>query len=236
MVREQLRAARALPAVGRRPRAPRPAQARGRAGARRAAAAARAGGQARAAGRASCPTSRSPATSPTTTSPRSTPARTRSPSRARRRASACRRSRRSPAGRRSPPATLPALREVLGDRATFVPRDDLARPDRGRGEAARAPGPGAAGLDLGGRRRAPPGTSTSAPRAARGPARESRSRGAACASARLEGAPPREHGGDRLEHDAEVEEHRPALEVDEVEAHEVVEVELGTARRSATGR
>ena len=43
------------------------------------------------------------------------------------------------------------------------------------------------------------------------------------------GAPRREHGRDRLEQDRQVEPDRPALEVEEVEPHEVVEVELGAA-------
>ena len=40
------------------------------------------------------------------------------------------------------------------------------------------------------------------------------------------GAAAHEHGGDRLQQDRQVERQRPALEVDEVEVHEVVEVEL----------
>src|SRR5207237_777195 len=43
-------------------------------------------------------------------------------------------------------------------------------------------------------------------------------------------AAPREHGRNRLEQDREVERQRPVLEVEEVEVHEVVEVELRAAR------
>ena len=53
-------------------------------------------------------------------------------------------------------------------------------------------------------------------------------RGAAGRPSRvLERAAPRQHGGQRLHEDREVEEDRPALEVEEVEPHEVVEVQLG---------
>ena len=53
---------------------------------------------------------------------------------------------------------------------------------------------------------------------------------------RSEGAAPAQHRGHGLEQDRQVEADRPALEVQEVEPHEVVEVELRAARRPATGR
>ena len=48
-------------------------------------------------------------------------------------------------------------------------------------------------------------------------------------AALLEGAAAREDGRDGLEQDREVQPDRPALEIQEVEPHEVVEVELGAA-------
>ena len=48
-------------------------------------------------------------------------------------------------------ADAPALREVLGDRATFVDAGDMAALIGG-GRGRRAPGPAAAALELGGRR------------------------------------------------------------------------------------
>src|SRR3954469_19872873 len=47
---------------------------------------------------------------------------------------------------------------------------------------------------------------------------------------RLERAAPRDHRGHGLQEDREVEEHRPTLEVEEVEPDEVVEVEARAAR------
>ncbi len=44
------------------------------------------------------------------------------------------------------------------------------------------------------------------------------------------------HRGDRLQDDREVKRQRPALEVDEVEVHEVIEVEAPSDPRPATGR
>src|SRR5687767_1305693 len=46
---------------------------------------------------------------------------------------------------------------------------------------------------------------------------------------KLVGTPPRKDGGDGLQQDREIQERRPALEVEEVEAHEVVEVEVRAA-------
>ena len=48
----------------------------------------------------------------------------------------------------------------------------------------------------------------------------------ACVSKGSVGATAREHRGDRLQQDREVQRERPVLEVDEVEVHEIVEVEL----------
>ena len=56
----------------------------------------------------------------------------------------------------------PALREVLGDRATFVALRGHAGARR-RGTGHPAPGARAAGVELGGRRRAAPGASTRPP-------------------------------------------------------------------------
>ncbi len=109
----------------------------------------------------------------------------------------------------------PALREVLGERATFVAPGDMdglngpARPRGGR--RPRRP------RGVGRTRRAPRGACT---RARRPPPR-----GRARPRASV-GAPPREHGGDRLQQDRQIERERPVLEVDEVEVHEVVEVQL----------
>src|SRR5829696_2532086 len=54
-------------------------------------------------------------------------------------------------------------------------------------------------------------------------------RATAAATSKSESAAPREHGGDGLQQDRQVEAHRPALEVEEVQPHEVVEVELRPA-------
>ena len=51
----------------------------------------------------------------------------------------------------------------------------------------------------------------------------------AARSAHSERAAAREHGRHGLDEDAEVEEDRPALEVEEVQPHEVVEVQLRAA-------
>src|SRR5687768_16931835 len=50
------------------------------------------------------------------------------------------------------------------------------------------------------------------------------------AASALERAVPGQHGRQRLEEDAEVESDRPALEIEEVQADEVVEVELAAPR------
>src|SRR4051794_16735864 len=50
--------------------------------------------------------------------------------------------------------------------------------------------------------------------------------GAASSTVRLEGAAPRDHGRDGLEQDRQVEADRPALEIQEVQPDQVVEVEL----------
>ena len=62
---------------------------------------------------------------------------------------------------------------------------------------------------------------------ARSRSRPARSR---CSRRSSESAAATEHGRDRLEQDRQVEPDRPALEVEEVEPHEVVEVELRAAR------
>ena len=107
-------------------------------------------------------------------------------------------------------------------------------------EAAAAGRPPGAARPAAGAGRTPPGRPGSvyarAPPSGGRPAARTRTRRAeaqrprAASSSRSVGAAPRDHGGDRLQQDRQVERQRPALEVEEVEVDEVVEVELRAAR------
>ena len=131
---------------------------------------------------------------------------------------------------------VPALREVLDERATFVEVGDLkALIDAA--ETLQPPGAGATRVDLAGRRARDLAGLRGRGRAQSWAAQRHRT----CGDPSGRGQPDRagltsvgaalhEHRGDRLQQDRQVERQRPALQVDEVEVHEVVEVELRAAR------
>ena len=227
-----LRAARALPAVGRRPAAPRPGQARRRARRHAARAAARARRPDAPVGARAARRDPHRRRSPTTSSPRSTAAPTRSwspPSRrglrpARRRGAGLRHAGRRLRGagaargaRRARDVRAGGDMHALIEAARAPERPAPAPPRWTWQDAARATWQVYERARPGGR----PRTSAPPPRAGPCGGRPDR------ALDRLPvGAAAREHGRDRLQQDRQVERQRPVLEVEEVEVHEVVEVEL----------
>ena len=129
----------------------------------------------------------------------------------------------------------PALREVLGERRDVRGAGGHGGPDRSRAGRA-ATGPAAAAVELAGRGARHLGRVCAGdvrrPAAAHGRADTAPPPGGSRGNRRSRasvGAPPQEHGGNRLQQDRQVERERPALEVDEVQVHEIVEVELGAA-------
>jgi glycosyltransferase involved in cell wall biosynthesis len=129
----------------------------------------------------------------------------------------------------------PALREVLDECATFVAPGDMRALIRAA-QAARRPAPPPPSWSWQDAARATWSVYARAMTAARKPRGASRSlrrrpaRAAGVEGPRASVGPaPGEHGGDRLQEDRQIERERPALEVDEVQVHEIVEVELGAA-------
>ncbi len=130
----------------------------------------------------------------------------------------------------------PALREVLGERATFVAAGDMPALIRAA-ESARRPAPAPPDWSWEDAARATWGVYVRAMATAEGPHSASRApapaprRGGRRRQSRASVGPaPQKHRRERLQEDRQVEGERPALEVDEVEVDEVVEIELRATR------